>query len=160
MTRNFPQPSTVRRLREFLGLVNFYHRFIPQCAKIQSPLNSLLKPTANNSRTLQWSPIASAAFQEVKDSLANATLLLHPKPDAPINIITDGSYVAIGAVLQQFLDGKCCPLSYFSRKLSRTEQRYSTFDCKPLVVYSAIRHFRHFLEAREFHVLTHHKPFT
>ena len=158
--RNFPQPPTLRRLREFLGLVNFYHRFIPQCAKILSPLNSLLKSTANNSRTLQWSTQASAAFQEIKDTLANATLLLHPKPDAPINIMTDASDVAIGAVLQQFLDEKWCPLSYFSRKLSPTEQRYSTFDRELLAVYCAIRHFRHFLEAREFHVLTDHKPLT
>jgi len=56
------------------------------------------------------------------------------------------------------LDGQWCPLSYFSRKLSPTEQRYSTFGCKLLAVYYAIRHFRHFLEAREFHILTDRKP--
>ena len=85
---------------------------------------------------------------------------MHPKPDAPINIMTDASDVAIGAVLQQYLDGQWCPLSYFSRKLSPTEQRYSTFDRELLAVYSAIHHFRHFLEAREFYVLTDHKPLT
>ena len=74
--------------------------------------------------------------------------------------MTDASDVAIGAILQQFLDGKWCPLSYFSRKLSPTEQRYSTFDRELLAVYCAIRHFRHFLEAYEFHVLTDHKPLT
>ena len=52
------------------------------------------------------------------------------------------------------------PLSYFSRKLSPTEQCYSTFDRELLAVYCAIRHFRHFLEAREFHVITDHKPLT
>ena len=74
--------------------------------------------------------------------------------------MTDRANVAIGAVLQQCLDGRWCPLSYFSRKLSPTEQRYSTFDRELLAVYCAIRHFRHFLEAREFHVLTDHKPLT
>ena len=74
--------------------------------------------------------------------------------------MTDASDVAIGAVLQQYLDGKWCPLSYFSRKLSPTEQRYSTFDRELLAVYCAIRHFRHFLDAREFHVLTDHRPLT
>ena len=59
--------------------------------------------------------------------------------------MTDASDVTIGAVL---------------RKLSPTEQRYSTFDRELLTVYCAIRHFRHFLEAREFHVLTDHKPLT
>ena len=87
-------------------------------------------------------------------------LLVHPKPNAPINVMTDASDMAIGAVLQQFLNGKWCPLSYFSRKLTPTKRRYSTFDRELLAVYCAIRHFRHFLEAREFHVLTDHKPLT
>jgi len=48
-----------------------------------------------------------------------------------------------------------CPLSYFSRKLSPAEQRYCTFDRELLAVYCDIRHFRHFLEGREFCVLNH-----
>ena len=158
--QNFPQPTTLRKLREFLGLVNFYHRFIPRCADILTPLNALLKATSTNSHTISWNSAATSSFQEIKDALAKATLLVHPKPEAPINVMTDASDVAIGAVLQQYLDGKWCPLSYFSRKLSPTEQRYSTFDRELLAVYCAIRHFRHFLEAREFHVLTDHKPLT
>ena len=54
--------------------------------------------------------------------LANVTLLVHPKPDAPINVMTDKSDVTIGVVLQQYLDGRRCPLSYFLRKMSPTEQ--------------------------------------
>ena len=119
---------------------------------------------APNNRELQWTNDATAAFQEIKDTLANDTLLVHPQPDpqpeAAINIMTDTSDITIGAGLQQYLDGQWCPLSYFSRKLSPTEQRYSTFDCELLAVYCAICHFRHYLEAREFHVLTDHKPLT
>ena len=158
--QNFPQPPTLRKLREFLGLVNFYHRFIPRCAYILAPLNALLKSTSTNSRSLQWNSDATSSFQQIKEALAKATLLVHPKPDAPINIMTDASDVAIGAVLQQYLDGQWCPLSYFSRKLSPTEQCYSTFDRELLAVYSAIHHFRHFLEACEFYVWTDHKPLT
>ena len=134
--------------------------YTPRCADILTPLNALLKATSTNSHTLQWNSVATSSFQEIKDALVKATLLVHPKPEAPINVMTDASDVAIGAVLQQYLDGKWCPLSYFSRKLSPTEQRYSTFDCELLAVYCAIRHFQHFLEAREFHVLTDHKPLT
>ena len=140
--------------------MNFYHRFIPHCATILSPLNALLKSIATNSRSLQWTTTATSAFEEIKNTLAKTTLLVHPKSDAPIIVMTDASDVAIGAVLQQYLDGKWCPLSYFSRKLSPMEQRYSTFDRELLAVYCAIRHFRHFLEAREFYVLTDHKPLT
>ena len=156
--QDFPQPTTLRKLQEFLGLVNFYHRFVPRCANILAPLNALLKTIPANSQTLRWNSAATSSFQKIKKALVKAALLVHPKPDAPINVMTDTSDVAIGAVLQQYLDGKWCPLSYFSRKLSPTEQRYSTFDRELLAVYSAIHHFRHFLEAREFYVLTDHKP--
>ena len=155
--RDFPQSSTLSPLRTFLGLVNFYHRFIPKCATILTPLNARLKTTATNSRALQWTLPATTAFNDIKEVLANATLLVHPKPNALLNVMTDASDVAIGAVLQQFLGDKWYPLSYFSRKLSPTEQRYSTFDREPLAVYCAIRHF---LEAREFHILTDHKLLT
>ena len=72
--------------------------------------------------------------------------------------MTDTSDITIGGVLQQYLDGQWCPLAYFSRKLSSTEQQYSTFDRECLAIHCAIRHFRHFLEAHKFHVLTDHKP--
>ena len=126
------------------------HAFIPRCADILTPLNALLKATPNNSRTLQWTTETTTAFEDIKKALANATLLVHPKPDAPINIMTDASDIAIGAVLQQHLDGKWCPLTYFSRKLSPAEQQYSSFDRELLAVYCSICHFRHFLEGCEF----------
>jgi len=83
---------------------------------------------------------------------------VHPKPDAPINVMTDASDIAIGAVLQQYFEEKWCLLTYFSWKLSQSEQCYNTFDCELLAVYCAICHFKHFLEAHEFHVLTDHMP--
>ena len=87
----------------------------------------------------------------------------YPTPNAPVNIMTDASDVDIGEVLHQYLVVESTwrtALSYLSRKLSPTEQWYSTYGCELLAVYCAIRHFRHFLEAREFHVLTDHKPLT
>ena len=74
--------------------------------------------------------------------------------------MTDASDIAIGAVLKQHLEGKWCPLSYFSGKLSPAEQWYSTFDRELLAVCSSICHFRHLLEGREFYALVDHKPLT
>ena len=109
---------------------------------------------------MDWTPAAATAFKEIKLALINTTLLVHPKPDAPISVMSDASDTAIGAVLQQLVNERWAPISFFSRKLSATEQKYSTFDRELLAVYSAIKHFRHFLEGRDFHVLTDHKPLT
>ena len=140
-----PKPTTVRQLREFLGMVNFFHRFVPRCAHILTPLNSMLKTTPSNSRVLQWTSEATASFQDIKNALADASLLIHPKPDAPVKLMTNVSDIAIGVVLQQYLNDTWCPLAYFSRKLTPTEQKYSTYDRELLAVYSAICHFCHFL---------------
>lgn len=156
--RDFPQPTTQRKLREFIGLINFYRRFIPNCATILHPLNSLLKHTKRPSDTLEWTDNTTAAFSSVKSALADASLLVHPTSDASTCIMTDASDVAVGAVLQQYVQGQWCPISFFSKALKPAETRYSTFDRELLAIYLAIRHFKYFVEGRSFHILTDHKP--
>nr|VZI07627.1 unnamed protein product [Spirometra erinaceieuropaei] len=82
----------------------------------------------------------------------------HPRADAQLTLMTDASSTAVGASLQQTVGGVLQPLAFFSKKLSPTETRYSVFGLELLAVYLSIRHFRHFLEGREFVVLTDHKP--
>ena len=158
--RNFPQPASQRKLREFLGLVNFYRRFLPDCARVLQPLTQLLSNCKSSTKSIAWSKDAEMAFTCIKEMLAQATLLVHPKPEAPTNIMTDASDMAVGAVLQQHIKGEWHPIAYFSKILKPAESRYSAFDRELLAVYLAIKHFRHFLEGRSFQVLTDHKPLT
>ena len=143
--QEFPLPKTRRKLHEFLGLVNFYHRFVKDCATVIKPLNVLLATANDDSHDLQWNDSATAAFTAIKRALATATLLFHHKHDAPTSIMTDASSCAVGAVLQQYIDRQWCPISYFSRKLKPLETKYSTFDRELLAVYLVIKHFRHFV---------------
>ena len=124
---NFPQPTTQTKLREFLGLVNFYRRFIPRCSHILQPLTELLTNAGKKSAPLAWNDQATASFEQVKTALANATLLAHPKPVSPFCVMTDASDVAMGAVLQQWVNDAWQPISFFSKKLQPAETRYSTF---------------------------------
>ena len=156
--REFPPPTTQRKLREFIGLINFYRRFIPDCATTLEPLNSLLKHTKRPSDAPAWPDTAMAAFSNIKNALANASLLYHPAQEAPTCIITDASDVTVGAVLQQYTKGRWHPLAFFSKALKPAETRYSTYDRELLAIYLAIKHFQYFLEERDFHVLTDHKP--
>ena len=158
--RDFPMPTSLRKLHEFLGLINFYHRFIPNCASILGPLNDLLSTPPGTDRKVIWNETAITAFSQVKEALATATHLSHPKPFAPTCIMTDASDVAVGAVLQQRIGEEWHPISYFSKKLRPAETRYSTFDRELLAIYLTIKHFRHFVEGCEFYILTDHKPLT
>ena len=165
---NFVKPEKQQALRRYLGMVNYYHRFIPHCASKLTPLNNLLT-AANEGHTrlspksnfdLKWDKNAESAFSESKQILANATLLVHPDPTAQINITCDASDVAVGGMLQQFLNGMWQPLLFFSKKLNPAETRYSAFDRELLAVYATIKHFSHNLEGRNFFVNTDHKPLT
>ena len=166
--QNFVKPEKQRALRRYLGMVNYYHRFIPQCAAKLTSLNNLLT-AANEGHTrlspksnfdLKWDQNAESVFTESKQILANATPLVHPDPMAQINITCDASDVAVGGVLQQYLNGMWQPLSFFSKKLNPAETCYSAFDRERLAVYATIKHFRHNLEGRHFFVNTDHKPLT
>lgn len=155
--REFPLPQTVKQLRRFIGLVNFFRRFIRQCAQRLAPLTDALK---GNPKKLSLSESAISAFNDIKDAISNKTRLVHLKPLAPLRLTTDASNVAVGALLEQLQDDEWLPLSFFSKRLSPAQSRYSTFSRELLAIYLSIRNFRHILEGRTFTVLTDHKPLT
>ncbi|GFS65447.1 hypothetical protein TNCV_1410791 [Trichonephila clavipes] len=159
---DYKQPETVGSLRKFLGLLNFYRRFLPKAAEQQYLLSEFLKGSKGkkDSKPLNWSSEAITAFQRCKQALADAALLAHPSPSAPLALHVDASDYAIGGALHQVVDSELQPLAFFSRKLTSSEKSYSAYDRELLAIYSAIRHFRYMLEARDFTVFTDHKPLT
>ena len=156
--REFPQPESQRQLCRFLGMVIFYHRFIPNCAHTLAPLHDLANASRTRNAPLAWCDVSLSAFNDIKSSLADATLLVHPDTNAPTSVAVDSSSLALRAVLQQYQNGQWCPLAFFSRKLSAPERNYSTFNRELLAIYSAVKHFRYFLEGRVFTVYTEHTP--
>jgi cleavage and polyadenylation specificity factor subunit 1 len=156
-----PPPKTIAQLRRFLGMLNFYRRFIPHAASSQVPLHNILSgPKTKGSTPVPWTDSLLQSFNDCKTSLSQATLLAHPDTSAPLALVTDASTTAMGAVLQQHVKDVWQPLAFFSHKLSPAQQKYSAYDRELLAIYEAVKHFRHMLEARHFIVLTDHKPLT
>ncbi|GFV77234.1 transposon Tf2-11 polyprotein [Trichonephila clavipes] len=158
--KQFLITNTVGSLRKFLGLLNFYRRFLPKAAEQQYLLSEFLKGSKGkkDSKPLNWSSEAITAFQRCKQALADAALLAHPSPSAPLALHVDASDYAIGGSLHQNVDSELQPLAFFSRKLTSSEKSYSAYDRELLAIYLAIRHFRYMLEASDFTVFTDHKP--
>ncbi|CAH8519923.1 unnamed protein product [Schistosoma margrebowiei] len=155
--KEYNVPSSLKELKAFLGLVNFYRRFIPHAAERLRPLTDLLR---DNPRRLEMNDSARTAFTEIKTALAQATLLAYPDPSATLSIAVDASDVVIGAVMQQNISGSWKPLEFFSRCLTSMETKYSAFGRELIAAYCAIKHFRHAVEGRQFILLTDHKPLT
>lgn len=156
----YEEPRTAKDLRRFLGMINFYRKFLPKAAEIQAPLNELLHGDIKGKTLLEWTPEARRAFNATKESITQATLIAHPKINAELAVFTDASDSSVGAVLQQREGEEWEPLGFFSKKLSPAETKYSAFDRELLAIYLAIKYFRHMIEARNFTIYTDHKPLT
>ena len=158
---NFPRPRTQREFKRFLGMINYYNRFISNCASILSPLYALVKPAKSGRPIkLQWTTDAEKAFNSARNQLTSKVSLALPQANAKTSIATDASDSGLGAVLQQEIDNEWKPIAFFSKKLTAAESKYSAFDRELLAVYSAIKHFRYFIEGRDFHIFSDHKPLT
>ena len=128
--QEFSLPSTKRKLKEFLGLVNFYHHFIPHCIHVHTRYDS--HTCRKNHLHKLFSP---------SQAIADVSLLAHPHHDVSTNIMTVASDIAVGAVLQQKMDDQWCPIAFFSKRLTPPKSWYSSFDRELLAVYLAIEYF-------------------
>jgi len=160
--RAHPQPTTVKELQRFLGMTNFYRKFLPSAAKLLSPLTDTLRGSPPGSQKLTWTKPMEISFAAAKEALANAANLSHPSPTAELAVVADASATHVGAALQQRRQGSQHwePLSFFSRKLDKPQLSYSAFDRELFAAFAAVRHFRFQLEGRSFQLWTDHKPLT
>ena len=138
-----------------LGMVNFYHRFLPGLAGHLHPLHEACK---GRGQAITWSDDCQIAFDTAKSALASATLLEHPTNGYKFAITVDASDFAVDGFLDQFRDGSWHALAFFSKKLTTAERKYATFDRELLALYLGIKQFHHYVEGRPFTAFTDHNP--
>jgi hypothetical protein len=144
----------------FLGLINFYRRFLPGVASFLKPLTDTLRGSKSAQEAVTWSPEMETSFEAAKHALSRATWLGHPDPSATLALHVDASASHVGAALHQRARG-CFgwqPLGFFSKKLDAAQMRWSAFDRELFACVEGIRHFRYILEGRAFTIFTDHKP--
>ncbi|CAH8608455.1 unnamed protein product [Dicrocoelium dendriticum] len=152
---DYPEPHYFNQFRRFDGHVNFYRRFIPNCASLMQPRTDLLRWKL---KKFVFPAAARAVFKSLKGAIANIVSIAHHDLPAPLFLRTDASELAVGAVLQQRVADTWQPLAFLSKILKPTALCYGTFGRELLAAYLAIPHFRRVLEGRPFVVFTDHKP--
>ena len=140
--KEWPEPKSVKEVQSFLGLCNYYRRFIKNFSLIASPLFQLIR---KNSKFF-WSQEKSQAFTTLKEKLTTAPVLILPDPNKQFILETDASRYALGCVLSQRDDQqKLHPVSYYSRSFSRAERNYSITDKELLAIIAGLEEWRHLL---------------
>ena len=155
--QEYPVPSNVKQLRQFLGLTNYYRRFVKDYAKIAGPLHELTRKT---SRGFHWGPSCQQAFEILKKKLTSSPILAYPDFSLPFLLQTDASDTAIGAVLSQVQEGQEHVIAYWSRRLDKPERNYSTVEREALAAVAALKEFYPYVYGFPCTLLTDHNPLT
>lgn len=146
-------PTNALGVMQFLGLANYFRKFIPDFSRIAAPLTELTKKTVQ----FQKGEEEVRSFQAIKQLLASPPLLAYPNPDLPYELISDASVAGCGAVLVQ--EGR--PVAYYSAKFSSAERNYATGEQELLGLIKALKEWRCYLEGCEqLTLVTDHNPLT
>ena len=153
--QNMKPPTNVKEVRRFLGMCGFYRKHVPEFAKVANPLTNLTRSKVE----FNWTEQCQEAFQELKQRLVQAPILVRADVSKPFIITTDASNTHVGGVLSQIQpDGTDRAIGYFSKKLKPAEVRYSATDREALAVVLTCRQFNHYLWGTKFTIVTDHQP--
>ena len=153
--QNAPTPKFISVLRSFLGLMNYYGKFIPNLSTFMAPLHWLLQKHVK----WNWSGAQGIAFRKAKEVLSSSQVLVHFEPDKKLVVTRDASPYGVGAVLSHLSeDGIERPIYYASRSLVIAEKKYSQLDKEGLAIIFAVKKFHQFLYGRPFLIKSDHKP--
>jgi hypothetical protein len=151
--RNFPTPTDVTTVRSFLGLANYYQRFIPDYATKAYPLTKLLRKR----QPFEWTEEQQNSLNELKQLLISEPIVQYPDFRQEFILATDASNFGLGAVLsQKSPTGIETVIAYASRTLNSAERNYGTTEKECLAIVWACRHFNKFLIGRHFTLITDH----
>ena len=152
-----PRPRNLPELRSFLGLLNYYAKFLSNLSCLLHPLHELLRAD----HPWHWSEKCERVFQEAKESLSKAPVLMHYDPELPLILAADASSYGLGAVISHRLpNGSERPVAYASRTLASSERNYAQVEKEALSLIFGVKRFHQYLYGRHFLLMTDHKPLT
>ena len=155
--KDFPVPENRTEVRAFLGLASYYRRFIPNFAAIAKLLTNATK--TKEGKAFRWTSEENRSFEHLKELLVQSPILCCPDFNKPFVLQTDASNHGLGAMLTQVQDGVEVAITYASRQLKLSEEKYATMQKECLAIIWAIKCFHHYLFGQpQFTVVTDHCP--
>ena len=140
---NWPTPTTVNEIQQFLGATGYVRRYLKNYAGTTRPMTELLR----KDQEFDWSDARQQAFENVKKLVKEAPILMLHDPERPSTVRPDASGYALGIVLEQpGDDGKLRPVAFYSRQFTAAERNYDVHDRELLAVVEAFKQWRHYLQ--------------
>ena len=152
---NMPPPSNVSESRAFLGMIQYYAKFMNDLSTTLFPLHELLK----KNKVWCWTADAQRSFEKCKKKLISARLLVHYDNNKPLKLACDASSIGLGVVISHVMDDDSeHPIAFASRRLTKCERNYSQIEKEALSIIYGVKKFNQYLYGRKFTLVTDHKP--
>ena len=171
--KDWPQPKSVKQIRQFLGLSGFLRRYIKDYAIIARPITDLLQGYSNKKQSRSsnlklekehfvWGKDQQAAFNKLKQVIAKDVTLAFPNFDLPFKLSCDASRNGLGGWLEQVQpNGKYRPIAFASRKTSNAERQYPVHKIEFLALkWCVTEKFKDYLYGKSFVIYTDNNPLT
>lgn len=156
--QKFPKPNTHKQNLAFLGLCQFYMRFVKNYAQIAAPLTELTRKQYKHDFSRYWKPQHDQAFLQLVQMLTTKPVLQLFDEDRPIRVESDASNMGMGAVLlQETSPDVWQPVEYWSKKFNPAQKNYHPAEKETCAIIYALQHWRHLLFGQPFTVLTDNK---
>ena len=150
-----PTPTNVTELKSFLGLINYYNKFLSILSMFLSPLYRLLKKRTR----WYWLDDQEKAFKQAKQILESSSLLVHFDPSKDLILLCDASPYGVGGVLSfKMEDGSEKPIAFTSRTISNAEKKYSQLEKEGLTIVFLVKRFHQYLNGRLLSICSDHQP--
>lgn len=149
--KEFPTPTNVHNVRQFLGLTGYFRHFVEKYALIAKPLTTLTKKSV----PWRWTGKEHDSFTKLQSILSDRPILTLFNQRSVTEVHTDASQIGLAGILvQRHTDNRLHPVAYYSRQTSDTEQKYHSYELETLAVVESIRKFRTYLLGITFTVIT------
>src|SRR5437867_1025123 len=154
--QDLPFPKNYKEMQSFLGLVQWFKRFVHNLAVYTLPLYQI----SSKDKPYEITEERKSCFETIKKKLLNPPVLRFPcyDPDCKFLLQTDASDYAVGGILIQQRNAERWVIAYYSHQLNKAERRYSTVERECLALVKALKHYRYYLIGRKVYVESDHKP--
>ena len=157
--RDMPAPRTPKEVKQFLGLIRYYRKFVPRFADISRPLTKLTRQDV----TFQWTEQCQKAFNHLRELLMEYPILRYPDPKQGYTLYTDASGIGWSGVLtQEFQDEKGKrknhPICYVSGQFQGSQLNWAALTKEAYAIYMSIRRLSFYVTDAEVTIKCDHLP--
>ena len=149
-----PRPKNQKEVKQFLGLIGYYRKFVPRFADISRVLNKLTRKDED----FEWTPECDKCFNMLKDYLQEAPILRYPDPEARYVLYTDASKYAYAGVLTQTMEGTDHPIAYVSGLFRGSQLNWAALTKEAYAIYMSVKKLSFYLDSARITVRSDHLP--